>query len=117
MTSIPHHHSYLDKARAMGMLMAGKSKVEVGKEFEVSRNTIYRWKKQYDAEKTFLKKPRKSTTRVGTEEQTERLIQFVLMNPDTSAAEAKKMTGFPGSIKTIRKRIADAEIKDMVQES
>lgn len=104
------HQSSEQKMRAIGMLQGGMSSEDVATKLQVAKRTVQRWKARFVAENNVHRRVGVVRKRASTEEQTQKLIDFVRENPFSTTEEAKTATEFPGSLSTCRRRVQEAEL-------
>jgi transposase len=104
------------KMQAVGMLQAGKKAEEVATIFDVSRSTIFEWKKRFAETDSVARKQRTGGYRVSTAAQDQALQEY-LKDPQhcfETANDAIRATNFPGCRSTAYKRLWDVNLHSRI---
>lgn len=88
------------RKKVMNFIHSGGKKTEASKLFNVARDTIYRWIRQY--KKTGNVHPNTKSIRKGYKLDHDAVVEYILKNPNTTQVEVAKVFGtYQGVIRHI----------------
>lgn len=107
---MPRHLTPIQTARAIAKLEENWSLSAVAAELHVSKSCIFKLKRRQ--ENGLERLVRAGVGRVSNVQQDNNLVNFVRANPFVTAITARQDTNFPGSVRTARRRIKRAGLKN-----
>lgn len=95
------------RSRAVGMLESGWAARAVAREFQVSHTSISNLKRKWEMELSVDRRSGSGKPRLTSVAEDQALLQYVRDNPFTDSRSAIAATGFSGSARTARRRLAE----------
>jgi transposase len=93
-------------------LRDGVSMRAIAHELGISKNTVLLAKQRIAEYGKIARRPGSARPKVTTNEEDDRLINFLRHRPFQSAVNARLETAFPACLKTARKRIRESELRN-----
>lgn len=100
------------KRRIIARLEEGRSLRQTAAEFNVSHTCVAKIRNRWHQNHNFNRLGGTGQWRVSTNEEDEALVEHIRQNPFSTAVEAREATNFPGHVRTARKRIKEAGLKN-----
>lgn len=100
------------KAILITRILDGEAIRTIANELGIDKNTVLLAKKKLQRDGSIRRKQGSGRSRISTEDDDTRLVNFLRENPFDTAVKAKDESRFPGSIITARRRIRKTELRN-----